>query len=217
MSTPYDPQMEQPDDAGQGSGQQGYGQQGYGQQPYAQQPYAQQPYAQPYAQQPYAQQPYGTQPYASSEHPPQAYANWLLRVAATLIDGVLAGLCLIPFYIGLAVASTTTTNADGTTSTTLNGGWAALVVIGPILAFVFGIWNLWRQGTTGQTYGKSVVGTMLVLERTGRPVGGWLSIGRQILHIVDGIPCYIGYLWPLWDRKRQTFADKMVSTVVVKR
>ncbi|MDQ1539752.1 MAG: hypothetical protein QOH29_478, partial [Actinomycetota bacterium] len=26
---------------------------------------------------------------------------------------------------------------------------------------------------------------------------------------------YLGYLWPLWDSKRQTFADKILKTVVV--
>jgi hypothetical protein len=25
----------------------------------------------------------------------------------------------------------------------------------------------------------------------------------------------VGFLWPLWDRKRQTFADKLMSTVSV--
>ena len=48
------------------------------------------------------------------------------------------------------------------------------------------------------------------------PPGVWLSIGRGILHIiVDALPCYLGFLWPLWDQKRQTFADKIVNTVVV--
>jgi hypothetical protein len=55
-----------------------------------------------------------------------------------------------------------------------------------------------------------------VLEATGQPVGGGLGIGRYFLHIVDSIPCYIGYLWPLWDAKKQTFADKLVKTLVVK-
>jgi len=35
------------------------------------------------------------------------------------------------------------------------------------------------------------------------------------VHIVDGLSLFIGYLWPLWDKKRQTFADKIMSTVVV--
>ena len=47
------------------------------------------------------------------------------------------------------------------------------------------------------------------------PIGFGMSIVRQIAHIVDGLVCYIGYLWPLWDAKRQTFADKIMTTVCV--
>jgi hypothetical protein len=32
---------------------------------------------------------------------------------------------------------------------------------------------------------------------------------------VDTIICYIGWLFPLWDAKRQTIADKIMSTVCV--
>jgi uncharacterized RDD family membrane protein YckC len=48
----------------------------------------------------------------------------------------------------------------------------------------------------------------------GRSIGGGLSFVRQLAHILDGI-CYIGYLWPLWDARKQTFADKIMGTVVV--
>ena len=47
-------------------------------------------------------------------------------------------------------------------------------------------------------------------------IGAGLSIGRAILHVVDQLPCYLGYLWPLWDAKKQTFTDKIVQTVVIK-
>ena len=53
----------------------------------------------------------------------------------------------------------------------------------------------------------------LVSERTGDPMGVGLCFVREIVHYVDGI-LYLGYLWPLWDRKRQTFADKIMGTVV---
>ena len=43
----------------------------------------------------------------------------------------------------------------------------------------------------------------------------WRSL-RYLLNIVNAIPCYLGYLWPLWDSKRQTFADKIMSTYVIK-
>jgi hypothetical protein len=40
-----------------------------------------------------------------------------------------------------------------------------------------------------------------------------MSLVRQIAHYVDQIVCCVGYLWPLWDKKRQTLADKIVGTV----
>jgi RDD family len=50
-------------------------------------------------------------------------------------------------------------------------------------------------------------------EKTGQPIGFGLSIVRQIAHVVDSLICYIGWLFPLWDAKRQTLADKIMSTI----
>ena len=55
----------------------------------------------------------------------------------------------------------------------------------------------------------------LIGEQTGQPIGAGMSFVRQLAHIVDSLLCYLGYLWPLWDRKRQTFSDKIMSTVVI--
>ncbi len=52
-------------------------------------------------------------------------------------------------------------------------------------------------------------------QKTWQPIGFGLSIVRQLAHIVDGAICYIGYLFPLWDAKRQTLADKIMTTVCV--
>ena len=52
-------------------------------------------------------------------------------------------------------------------------------------------------------------------EATGQPIGFGMSIVRQLAHFVDGLLFYIGYLFPLWDAKRQTLADKIMSTVVL--
>ena len=43
-----------------------------------------------------------------------------------------------------------------------------------------------------------------------------MAFVRDIAHIVDAIICYVGFLFPLWDGKKQTLADKMVHTVVLK-
>jgi hypothetical protein len=34
-----------------------------------------------------------------------------------------------------------------------------------------------------------------------------------VAHLLDSIVCNLGYLFPLWDAKRQTIADKVMSTV----
>ncbi len=76
------------------------------------------------------------------------------------------------------------------------------------------LWNYgYRQGTTGSSIGKSIMKFKVVSEKTGQPIGFGLSIVRQVAHFVDAIICYIGYLFPLWDAKRQTLADKIMTTV----
>jgi len=196
----------QPGQYGQPGQQPGYGQQqpGYGQpQQYGQQPgYGQPPaqYGQPGYPQQYGQQPgYGQQPYGYGGAPQGSLADWPLRVGGTLIDGLLIA---VPYMIGLWLG-------DATSS----------IVALPffIVALGVGIWNIVvKQGTTGQTVGKGVVKIKLVDAATGQPVGPLKAFVRQLTHILDSCSFYIGYLWPLWDSKKQTFADKINNTLVIK-
>ena len=69
----------------------------------------------------------------------------------------------------------------------------ALLVVGALSVLAFYVYN-WciRQGRTGYTFGKTVVGIKLVSERTSQPIGAGLSFVRQLAHIVDGLLCYLG-------------------------
>lgn len=89
-------------------------------------------------------------------------------------------------------------------------------VLSALVSIAFLLWNSgYRQGTTGQSIGRSALGVRLVATDTGLPIGFWRAIGRQFAHLLDGLPLGLGYLWPLWDEERQTFADKVCSTLVV--
>lgn len=91
-------------------------------------------------------------------------------------------------------------------------------VLGSLLvlaALAWALYNAYLQGSTGQSVGKGLVGTRLLREQDGQVIGGGLGIGRYFLHILDALPFYLGFLWPLWDGKKQTFADKIVKSVVV--
>lgn len=151
----------------------------------------------------------------------EAYTPWLTRVLAFIVD-------LIPVAIlegigyGLllgtreTVCLTETSQFDigefcATGASTL--GQLSFAVAW-LLAVAYVIWNYgYRQGRTGSSIGKSILKFKVVGENTGQPIGFGMSIVRQLAHAVDAIICYVGFLFPLWDAKRQTIADKIVKTV----
>jgi uncharacterized RDD family membrane protein YckC len=195
----------------QGYGPQDPNQPGYGQQP----PQSQPPYGQP---QPYgAPQPgYGQPPapaaggYVADQpgyYMGRALANWPQRVGAYLIDYLIAA---IPAFLAVILFSGT----DPGETPSAGAGFVAFL----LYLLSLGIWIYNRAilaGRTGQSWGKQVLNLRLVRMADGQPMGGGMAFVRDLAHILDALPCYIGYLFPLWDARRQTFADKIMSTVVL--
>jgi len=168
-----------------------------------------------------AANPYGGTPVAAPAFAFGGYASWGSRVVAYLIDAFLGAVAAFPIWIayGLLFAdATTTTDVNGVEHVHLHSTAATtlLFLIGIVTSLAFFIWNQCiRQGRTGATLGKSVL-AIRVVHADMLPIGGGLSFVRYLLNIVNGLPCYLGYLWPLWDSHRQTFADKIMSTYVIK-
>ena len=158
---------------------------------------------------------YGAVPGAVDNLPQEAYASWGVRVVAYVID-------LLPVWvlygIGFGIQM-----SDFATTRCVPGECTGPSPMAPLvyfavwlLALVYQLWNRgYRQGTTGQSIGKSAMKIKLVSAETGQPIGFGMAFVRDIAHIVDAIICYVGFLFPLWDAKRQTIADKMISTVVL--
>jgi len=152
-------------------------------------------------------------------------AGWGSRVGASLIDALVAMVPLVVYVVGIPFLVQGLPNQSFDTGTGTyhrsgpgNGAFIAvgvlLMVVGLLASFAVLLWNrVFRQGRTGQSIGKRALGIRLVEERTGQPPGAGMTFVRELAHVLDGF-FYIGYLWPLWDEKRQTFADKVVGTVV---
>jgi uncharacterized RDD family membrane protein YckC len=149
----------------------------------------------------------------------EEFTPWLNRVLAYVIDHL--PLLLITGVGWLVLENSVTSACDvtpssgeqicfiGPSTVGLSVMWIAVLV-----ALGYFLWNLgYRQGTTGSSIGKSVLGFRVVSENTGEPIGFGLSVLREIAHAVDAAIFYVGYLLPLWDAKRQTLADKMLATV----
>jgi uncharacterized RDD family membrane protein YckC len=126
---------------------------------------------------------------------PPIFANWGQRAGGYLIDAVPPAVVV---FIGAATRS------------------VGLMLLLDLVALAITGYNRWYLGgTTGQSWGKKALGLKLVSESTGAPIGAGMAFARDICHLLDSLACYIGWLFPLWDAKRQTFADKIIRTIVI--
>ncbi|MEJ2859433.1 MULTISPECIES: RDD family protein [unclassified Saccharothrix] len=212
-------QPQQPPAYGQQPQSNPYGQPQQPQNPYGQQqpqsnPYGQ-PQANPYGQpqqanpygQPQQQQAWGAQPGygqpAAYGAPPTGYAEWGSRAVGALIDYGAPGV-VVGILVGIGSAT-----GDPTLAFLLAG-------VGYLALLGFMIYNSWYlAGTTGQSLGKKVAKIKLLKEETMQPIGFGNAFVRHLCHFVDSLPCYAGWFAPLWEVKKQTWADKILGTIVV--
>ena len=136
---------------------------------------------------------------------PGPLASWGDRVVAAIIDWAILVVGYIVVFI-LAMVLGAIADALG----------ALVFLVGYIGLFALGIYIYFLQGEVGGTPGKRLTGLKVVREQDGQLLGGGMSIVRQLAKIIDGLPCYIGYLFPLWDEKKQTLSDKVMKTVVLR-
>ncbi len=130
-------------------------------------------------------------------------AAWWKRLVALVIDNVL--LYLVTSLVSL----------QASTSSAVTG---LRLVSELVLTFCyFGYLN----GVAGQTVGKRLMGIRCVDAETGYPIGFRRGLARQAVVALLGLaflfPVFIDGLWPLWDRKRQSWHDKAVRSVVINR
>ena len=192
-----------------------------GQQPHPQPAYQPQ---ESYPQPPHPSRPYAPPPVWVPPVPVYPYTHWGRRVRAHLIDFVPVYVAMVPFWVGYVlvyvrvIELATTANPDPSLLGDLLRPALVWTIIGLVLmlAAIGWLWhNRWlTAGRTGQSMGKRVLRTKLVAEVDGRPIGGVNAFLRDLLHVLDWA-FFIGYLWPLWDAKRQTFSDMIMKTVVI--
>lgn len=154
---------------------------------------------------------WSTAPWLQPAQP--SYAHWGWRVLARLIDELVVDIPIwgISFGIGLvwAISHQTAQLTDQQAQRLV----APAYLVGGIIWFVN---RCVIAGRTGKSLGRLATGLRLVQADTGRPLGVWMAFVREFGQILNNLTLGLGYLWPLWDAKRQTFADKAVSSVVLR-
>ncbi|WP_427885887.1 RDD family protein [Kribbella sp. GL6] len=142
-------------------------------------------------------------------------ADWLPRVGASLIDGLVSGIPILLGYgamIGTAISQSANDSADDSMPPLVG----VVCLVGFAASLGLGLWNrVFRQGKTGQSIGKSILHLRLVDSATGQPIGAGRAFLREFLSGIFNNACFLDSLWPLWDDKKQTWHDKVVNTYVV--
>jgi Mce-associated membrane protein len=128
-------------------------------------------------------------------------ASWAKRLGAFTID------VLLPVAV-LAVLGLV-----GWTAPLRGWLWWVFVVVGA-LVFIATAVNRWLlPSMTGWSLGRGVSG-IAVRTRAGTPIGLVRLIARDVAHLLDTAALFLGWLWPLWDRRNRTFADLLLRTEV---
>lgn len=167
---------------------------------------------------------YGYQPYGTPE-PGGRLAGFGIRLGAYLLDSLLYGL-LAAVFIAPAIALGIFAFDDCVSiedeivcppGAPDAGPLAAGIAIGLIGFIVVAVVYLRALGRTGQTWGRKIVGIKVVSAETGQPIGIPRALGRQLFaNFISGQICYLGYLWMLWQPRKQTWHDMVVGSVVVR-
>jgi uncharacterized RDD family membrane protein YckC len=84
------------------------------------------------------------------------------------------------------------------------------------IVFWLAYFTYFEGSESGQTLGKRALG-IRVYDFAGGAGGIGYGRGfvRAIMKYVSGLACFLGYLWMLWDKEKQTWHDKVATTVVV--
>lgn len=165
--------------------------------------------------------PPGYQPYGATTGAPMNYASWGARLGGYILNAlsaILFGLpAMISFFAGPREYQECTIDGKAELcKLPTDAGWVAIAVLGGIGFIALFVLYFRGVGTKGQFWGHRAAGVRIVDGETGAPIGFWKAVLRQLLHTLDSSICFLGYLWPLWDKKKQTFADKIVGSVAIR-
>jgi uncharacterized RDD family membrane protein YckC len=133
------------------------------------------------------------------------YVGFWSRLLASIIDSILILVITIPI-LSLIYGGDYFDSED--------------IIVGPvdfIISYVFPfvatvIFWIYKCATPG----KIALSIKVVDDKTGNNPTVSQSIMRYIGYFVSLIPLFLGFLWVVWDPKKQGWHDKIAGTVVIR-
>lgn len=133
-------------------------------------------------------------------------AGFWRRALAGLIDTLLVGVLLVAAEAGYLASTGSWTVDLSDPAQPIVAGAVALA------ALLYDLLLTWR---IGGTLGKRAMG-MRVEAREGGAASFGQVLARMLGRVVSLLPALLGFFWAAWDRRKQTWHDRLADTVVAR-
>ncbi|HEY5436447.1 MAG TPA: RDD family protein [Candidatus Limnocylindrales bacterium] len=137
------------------------------------------------------------------------YAGNGARFIAYLVDALIMGAIMMAVTVVLNVIAA----AAASNGYTRLAGASVLFLLAIFLVYL--VYMPWFWGHGGQTPGMKVFHLRVVRENDGGPVTMGQAFVRLIGFWVSIAVFYLGFIWILFDARRQGWHDKIAGTVVI--
>jgi Mce-associated membrane protein len=138
---------------------------------------------------------------SDEEAAPSDLARWHIRAVALIVD-TLPGVAVVA-TMALVWRAVPPGSVWWWISVSILGGATLLTLVNRVAL----------PATIGWTLGRALVG-IVVVRPDGSAAGPGRLLCRELAHLLDTLSVFVGWLWPLWDSRKRTFADLLLSTEV---
>lgn len=136
----------------------------------------------------------------------QHYAGFGLRLGASIIDILI----LLPLLYGLGYAVYGSAYFSSTEAIKGTADYFIQIVLPMAITLVF-----WHYKSA--TPGKQILGLKIVDASTFEKPSTGQFVLRYFAYIVSMLPLGLGFIWVIFDKRKQAFHDKIARTLILKK
>jgi uncharacterized RDD family membrane protein YckC len=153
-----------------------------------------------------------TPPIQAGPAPGVSFAGAGQRLIAYIVDYFIMAVLELGFIIigGIVVAAGSFARNGAGGGIAVFGG--VFLLVGIVIAI---LWKPYWWSHGGQTPAYKMLHMRVVREQDGGPLGFGQAFLRLIGYVISGFIFYLGFIWILFDGRRQCWHDKIANTVVI--
>lgn len=156
------------------------------------------------------------------EHFKGHYAGFISRLLAFIIDTVIVSFAIgaTTWFLSVTATVLQLRTIVGFSLGAIKGSEDFInILFGPYVAtaFILGVivaYHVFFTVFAGQTPGKALMGLRVVTVQ-GTRLGYLRALLRLVSYVASGLALYLGFLWVIWDDRRQAWHDKIAGTYVI--